>query len=248
MRLHILSDLHVEFGSVEVPPTNADVVIVAGDVHVGREGLSWLHKSFPDQQVVYVLGNHEFYRQAIPALTEKLKTESGGSHIHVLENGRVDIGGVTFLGCTLWTDFKLTGDVLEAQAVAEETMNDFKLIRVSPDYRRLRARDTARYHAASLAWLGDALDLTDRARTVIVTHHAPSPRSIPPYHVGSALNSAFVSDMDSVVAASGVPLWIHGHTHHCVDYSIGGTRVVSNQRGYPNGPAAGFVPDLLIEV
>lgn len=248
MRLHILSDLHVEFGSFEVPPTDADVVIVAGDVHVGCEGLSWLRKSFPDKQVVYVLGNHEFYRQAIPALTETLQRESKGSHIHVLENGRVDLGGVTFLGCTLWTDFKLTGDVLEAQAAAEDGMSDFRLIRVSPEYRRLRARDTARYHAASLAWLKTALGQSNPARTVVVTHHAPSCRSIPPYHLGSALNAAFVSDLDSIVAASGVPLWIHGHTHHCVDYTIAETRVISNQRGYPDGPATGFVPDLLIEV
>ena len=248
MRLHILSDLHIEFGSFEVPPTNADVVIVAGDVHVGREGLSWLRKSFPDRQAVYVLGNHEFYRQAIPALTETLQRESNGSHIHVLENSRVDIDGVTFLGCTLWTDFKITGDVLEAQAAAEDGMSDFRLIRVSPEYRRLRARDTARYHAASLAWLKTALGQSNPARTVVVTHHAPGPRSIPPYHLGSALNAAFVSDLDSIVAASGVPLWIHGHTHHCVDYTIAETRVVSNQRGYPDGPVLGFAPDLVIEI
>ena len=248
MRLHILSDLHIEFGSFEVPPTNADVVIVAGDVHVGKEGLYWLRKSFPDKQVVYVMGNHEFYRQAIPALTETLQRESNGSHVHVLENSRVDIDGVTFLGCTLWTDFKITGDVLEAQAVADYGMSDFRLIRVSPEFRRLRARDTARYHAASVAWLKTALEQSNPARTVVVTHHAPSPRSIPPYHLGSALNAAFVSDLDSVVAASGVPLWIHGHTHHCVDYTIAETRVISNQRGYPDGPVSGFAPDLVIDI
>jgi len=248
MRLHILSDLHIEFSSFEPPRTDADAVVVAGDVHIGREGRSWLRRNFPDNPVIYILGNHEFYRHAIPSLTETLQRESDGSHIHVLENNRVDIGDISFLGCTLWSDFKLTGDTPAAQATAEDAMSDFRLIRVSPKYRRLRARDTARYHAASLDWLKTALSQSDPARTVVVTHHAPSARSIPPYHRDSPLNPAFASDLDSLVAQSGAPLWIHGHTHHCVDYTIGHTRVLSNQRGYPDSPVEGFKPSLVIEV
>jgi hypothetical protein len=38
MLLHILCDLHLEFGPVEIPATNADVVILAGDTHVGTRG------------------------------------------------------------------------------------------------------------------------------------------------------------------------------------------------------------------
>ena len=29
-------------------------------------------------------------------------------------------------------------------------------------------------------------------------------------------------------------LWIHGHTHHDTDVTVGKTRIVSAQRGYPN--------------
>ena len=60
MRLHILSDLHLEFGSAELPPTDADLVILAGDIHLGREGWQWAWEEFPSRPVVYVLGNHEF--------------------------------------------------------------------------------------------------------------------------------------------------------------------------------------------
>ena len=59
MRWHILSDLHLEFGPAEIPPTEADLVVLAGDVHLGRAGREWASKQFPDQPVVYVLGNHE---------------------------------------------------------------------------------------------------------------------------------------------------------------------------------------------
>ena len=54
--------------------------------------------------------------------------------------------------------------------------------------------------------------------------------------------------MDSFVESSGVPLWIHGHTHHNVDYTVGRTRVFTNQRGYPEEPVAGFHPGLLLDL
>jgi len=60
----------LEFGSIDIPPTDADVVVLAGDVHVGVEGRAWIKTQFPGKPVVYVLGNHEFYQHALPALTD----------------------------------------------------------------------------------------------------------------------------------------------------------------------------------
>lgn len=248
MRLHILSDLHLEFGVFEPPDTDAYVVVMAGDIHVGRNGRTWIRQRFQDKPVVYVLGNHEFYRNAIPALTETLCRESEGSHIHLLERSVIEIEGITFLGCTLWTDFRLGGDSSAAKVAAEETMSDYKLIRVSPEYRRLRAQDTAKLFVLSMEWLKKELAERDPSRVVVVTHHAPSPKSIPPYHKGSDLNPAFASDLEAFVADSRVPLWIHGHTHYCCDYRIGETRVLSNQRGYPDAIAETFVPGLVVQI
>ncbi len=240
--------MHVEFGDFQTLTTDADVVVVAGDVHVGRKGRAWLRENFSTQPVVYVLGNHEFYRHALPKLTEELERESEGGHIHVLENRTVEIGGIRFLGCTLWSDFKVNGDAHAAKLAAEETMSDYHLIRVSPEFRKLRARDTELLHARSVEWLKQELATGDVARTVVVTHHAPSALSTPPYHRGSILNGAFVSDLDALVMGSGVPLWIHGHTHHCVDYRLGSTRILSNQRGYPDSLVEGFQPSLVVVV
>src|SRR5580692_6330672 len=108
MRLHILSDLHMEFGLVDIPPTEADVVVLAGDIHLGPEGCQWARKQFPDKPVIYILGNHEYYRHSLPELAELLKAETDGSNICVLENDAVEINGLTILGCTLWTDFQLS--------------------------------------------------------------------------------------------------------------------------------------------
>src|SRR5262245_13341223 len=132
MRLHILSDLHLEFGNVEIPETEADVVVLAGDIHLGREGRRWARTQFPDKPVIYVLGNHEFYRHSLPDLTQSLKRETAGSHIHVLENDALEIGGYTFLGCTLWTDFRLTLNRQVAMLTAEDIMSDYSVVDFSP--------------------------------------------------------------------------------------------------------------------
>jgi predicted phosphodiesterase len=248
MRLHILGDLHLEFGPVQIPAAEADVVVLSGDIHLGREGCKWARKQFPAKPVVYVLGNHEFYHNSLPDLTETLKRETEGSRIHPLENSAVEINGCTFLGCTLWTDFRLSHDPQAAMQVAEGIMADYSLIQFRPEHRVLRARDTVRLHAESVAWLRGALAKCDRARTIVVTHHAPSARSEAPYHADSPLKPAFASNLNSLVEQSGVPLWIHGHTHYNVDYVMGSTRVLSNQRGYPEERCQGFDPSLIVEI
>jgi predicted phosphodiesterase len=249
MRLHILSDLHLEFGGgTPIPETDADVVILAGDIHLGSEGCRWARKHFPKQPVIYVLGNHEFYRHSLPSLTDTLKAEMEGSQICVLENNSVEIGGYTFLGCTLWTDFELTGDPAMAMQIAGDGMSDYHIIRYNPEHRMLDPRDTVRAHRESVAWLRSALAQVNPAQTVVVTHHSPSPRAEAPYHAGSPLRAAFGSHLDALVESSGVPLWIYGHTHHNADFKIGATRVLSNQCGYPDRPCAGFNPGLVVEI
>ena len=107
MRVHILSDLHLEFGDYAPEQTGADVVILAGDIHVGCHGIKWVKEHFPEQSVIYVLGNHEFYHHSISGVFKEFGAATGGGNICLLENQSVQIGGFTFLGCTLWTDFKL---------------------------------------------------------------------------------------------------------------------------------------------
>ena len=248
MRFHILCDLHLEFGAASIPRPDADVVVLAGDIHLGREGRRWARRHFADRPVVYVLGNHEFYRHSIPDLTESLKRETEGSHIHLLENSAVELCGYTFLGCTLWTNFGLAIDPEAAMQTAEAIMSDYSLVTFSPQNRLLRARDTVEIHSTSVAWLESALASCDPARTIVVTHHAPSPRSEAPYHASSPLNPAFASELSWLVEQSRVPLWIHGHTHYNVDYRLGSTRVLTNQRGYPEELCQGFDPGLVVEI
>jgi predicted phosphodiesterase len=248
MKLRIYSDLHIEFAPFVPEPQNADVVILAGDIHVGKKGIEWAQRHFPDQPVIYVLGNHEYYRCAYPKHLADLRQMTIGTNIHLLENDRVEIADVVFLGCTLWTDFELLGDPRVAGGHATERMTDYRVIRVSPVYRKLRSIDTAAIHRKSLEWLKAAFVQDAGRKIVVVTHHGPSAQSLQEYQRSELLSAAYVSNLDEFVARSGAALWVHGHVHNQRDYHIGGTRVVCNPRGYVDEPNFGFDPGLTIAV
>ncbi|MEW8692248.1 MAG: metallophosphoesterase [Candidatus Thiodiazotropha endolucinida] len=118
MKLHILNDLHIEFEDFVPPAMDADVVILAGDIGVGLEGLRWAEARFPDKPVIYVPGNHEFYQHDI-TLIDELKAEAP-DNIHVLNDDQVVVGGVRFLGSILWTDFRLFGEADKSSSTATD--------------------------------------------------------------------------------------------------------------------------------
>lgn len=248
MRLHILSDLHLEFAEFQLEDVHADVIVLAGDIHTGSKGVKWILKKLPNQPVIYVLGNHEFYGEKIPQLTEEIKRLVKGTNVHVLENDRVEIGDVAFLGATLWTDFRLDGNPAMAKAIAHAGMADYQLIRVAPFFRRLRPIDVCRFHAQSLDWLVKQIKEMQGRKTVVVTHHAPSSRSVPPQFHDDPLNPAFASNLEHLIAGIGVTLWIHGHIHHFSDYMLDSTRVIANPRGYPSELHTAFNPCLAVEL
>jgi predicted phosphodiesterase len=247
MKIHILSDLHLEFAPFQAPKTDADVVVLAGDIHLGQKGLEWAKQSFPDKTVLYVLGNHEYYGNAIPKLVNQLHEQAAGTQVHILEKESFEIEGFKFLGCTLWTDLKLFGPVNLASYNKYYQVADYYKIRVSPKLRRLHPYDTKLFHLHSFQWLQDELSKSRHQKTIVITHHAPSLRSIPVAFRSNHLSAAFASPLDDFVINADISLWLHGHTHNRVDYKLGNTRVVCNPRGYPY-QALSFNPELLIEV
>jgi Icc-related predicted phosphoesterase len=250
MKIQIYSDLHLEFAPFDPPETDADVVVLAGDIHIRDRAVAWAKESFLGKPVLYVLGNHEYYREAYPKHLEDIRSAAHGSNVHVLENEAFVFDGVAFLGATLWTDFRLTGNPVIAGIAAAEGINDFKQIRLSNEkYRKFRPKDAAAIHGESIVWLRAECDRQRSMgrKIVIVTHHAPSPRSIPDRYHGHSLNPAYASSLDEFVAQSGASLWIHGHIHEGGQYSIGDTLVARNPRGYP-GECTGFDDRLVLTV
>ncbi len=248
MKIHILSDLHLEFGPFELPDVGADVIVLAGDIHLGDKGLLWVIEKIPSTPVIYVLGNHEYYGKAYPKLLDRLKELSQGTNVHILENDEVTINDVRFLGCTLWTDFELFGNSIYAGYEALSNMTDYRKIRVSPKYSKLRPSDTQAIHKNSLDWLNERIFEGNISQSVIVTHHAPSIKSIPFQEMNEILSAAYVSSLDDLVANCGARLWIHGHVHNMVHYKLNKTQIICNPRGYVDEPTHGFDASFIIEV
>lgn len=131
---------------------------------------------------------------------------------------------------------------------ASEQLTDYRRIRVSPKFGKMRPRYTRAANARAVAWLDDTLSAL-AAPAIVISHHAPSRVSLPQQYADDSLSPAYASHLDRLVAHANVALWVHGHVHHPSDYTIEGTRVVCNPRGYgPSDLVRGFDPCGVIEV
>jgi len=232
--LNILSDLHLSLGALKVPENGADLVVLAGDLARPKEAVSWA--SGFAKPVLYIPGNHESYGGSISSTVNELRQLCAGTNIHVLDNDEIIVEGVRFLGTTLWTDFMLFGVGEKRAAAIREAlrfMRDFSRIRVGVAPGALfTPTDSAALFKINAAWLEHKLAESFPGPTVVITHHAPSRKSIHPRFADSLLNPCFVSDADRLIDGRRASLWIHGHTHDSFDYFLKGTRVVCNPRGY----------------
>jgi predicted phosphodiesterase len=233
LRLHILSDLHLGRGEFEAPAVDADVVILAGDVARPYQAISFGTRF--SQPVLFVAGNHEFYGGSIGGVRGELKQLAAGTNVSVLDCDQAVIGGVRFLGATLWTDFDLYGDARRKASMDEALrwVRDFTRIRRDEEPAApFTPEDSADLFRTHAGWLAARLAEPHPGPTVVITHHSPSPGSIHPRFADSPLNPCFVSDAEHLLAGGRAALWIHGHTHDSFDYLRNGTRIVCNPRGY----------------
>jgi len=155
----------------------------------------------------------------------------------------------------LWTDFELFGageKKVAAMAEARRLIRDFSRIALAEAADAVFSpEDSAALFQRHAGWLDGRLAAAHDGPTVVITHHAPSRKSIHPRFVDSLLNACFVSDAERLIGADRAQLWIHGHTHDSFDYFVNGTRIVCNPRGYAKAGVNEnplFDPDLMIEV
>jgi hypothetical protein len=191
----------------------------------------------------------------------QLREQAAVHGIDFLEGESVTIGGIRFLGATLWTDFAYFGASRRSQSMrrAEHALNDFRLIKADPlppgegapapgdeavdpacrlRSQRLSPQHTLRRHEESLAWLRAELLQGEPDKTVVVTHHFPHQRSCALRWANDPVTAIFGSKLP-VDVLLGAAVWIHGHTHDSCAWRLGDSRravrVVCNPRGYPLG-------------
>lgn len=251
MKIHLLSDLHLEYADFTPCVPAADLIVLAGDVGVGTAGVEWARRHYPEHPVLYVPGNHEFYGGEVSEVLAAMRQAAEGSRVTILDRELAVVDGIRFLGLTLWTDFRLFAgdDPLEhmwAQVDARRGIPDFDgriRVREGASDTGLSPEISGRWHGIERQWLASELVRPFAGKTVVVSHHAPSLRSIPAMYAADLLTPAYASALDPFMAHC--DLWLHGHTHAPVDYVAGRCRVVCNPRGY-DGESAGFDAELVI--
>src|SRR3990167_7732930 len=106
-------------------------------------------------------------------LLSDLHNEFGPFTPQPVDCDEVILGGVRFLGATMWTDFSATGNTPMACLSAQNAMNDFRQIRTE-GYRRIRPADLVARSLQTKDWLRMKLAQPFAGPTVVITHHAPT--------------------------------------------------------------------------
>lgn len=248
MKIQVISDIHREFGSTELCFDHADIVVLAGDVNVGTKGIKWIKEAIPNKPVIYILGNHEYYKGSYPKTLNKIKEASLDTNVHVLENAFIDIDGIRFHGATLWTDFSIFGNPVQYGMLCQPKMNDYKMIRRDLSYSKMRTLDTFKIHQFSKQWLLESLEDSKGLKNIVVTHHAPSIQSVPDHYKEDPLTAAYASDLEDVIKEYQPLYWIHGHIHTPCRYKIEKTEIICNPHGYIDEKYNGYDKELMIVV
>ncbi len=244
-----MSDLHLEFscGKLSVPKTDDDkdtILVLAGDVGLAAKEATYREfvedMSMQFKEVIYVLGNHEHYKGKFRQSKDKLLTAFADCpNVHVLEKDARVFDGVAFIGATLWTSMDNMNPFLMMDV--RNNMNDYKTIRHGPISEpwkcKLQPMDTVEDHINAVHYIFEEIDKQKEAgnKIVVVTHMAPSWRSIDDKFKTDSMNGAYVSNLDNKIIEANPQIWFHGHTHVSLDYMIEGTRIVCNPRGYDTG-------------
>lgn len=262
MRIALLSDLHLEFEANQDRPDAAaghpyrsalsrkitlgpdltrlrfaqpDVVVLAGDIDVGNLSLRYarMARDYLRTAIVLVPGNHEFYGASLEETRKELRDKASQyDQIFLLDNTVAMIGGIRFIGSTLWSGFSLFGD-----SAVEATMhdvagrlNDYEFIHVTQNDEQFKPEDALLLHQEARTFL--ELELSNPGPNIVVTHHAPHPMSIPQKAKGRKVSAAYATDLSEFIYRYSPLYWLHGHIHSKSDYRLGRTGVMCNPRGY----------------
>ncbi len=252
MKIQYMSDIHLEFGDMVIPPITGEVLVLAGDIGVGNSAVGWINEIAQGYKaVIYIPGNHEFYNNDIPELIAELSNKeylpqfnTNGlfiNNVHFFgSNGILVIDGIKFAMSTLWADMSTS---------CFYSMNDSRCI-TNGDHK-LQIYELKDMFKANLEFL-----VYNKDADVVITHHCPHIKSINTNRYPDAsMNSGYYTNILGEFEGSNIKHWICGHTHSATEYTEHGIQVHNNCRGYVgygHGPqgceVTHFNPEAYIEV
>ena len=270
MKLQILSDIHLDVNR-KYPfslPDSDTFAIIAGDISAYvDESIKWIHENIKNG--VFVEGNHIGYsnkKHSIQFYQSELEKEFpiDASVSYLYDNYKV-IGDYVFVGGILFTDFKLFGEgtVFFSKQNSVLTLNDYEYNRFNPAYKRptneqdhyplvqkVKPNDYVSMFYDTVKAIENACEMFPDKKIIVVTHHAPSEKSIGVMYQTSKSNASYASNLENfILDHPNIKLWCHGHIHTNSDYMIGDCRVICNPRGYEMYEKNnGFDSRLIVEI
>lgn len=242
MKIHLISDTHIESGIPDLPVVCGDVCVLAGDIGVARKVMQYvdfihnLKDNF--EHIIMVNGNHEFYHMEYDGALYTMKNMADEFDIHLLDvqygTENLEIDGVKFWGSTLWTD--LNRNDWFARRKVSDSLNDFHVV---PGLTISKAYDLHLEMVEKINWDAD----------VIITHHMPILREHSRFPISDITYGFSCTDLEDKIYESDVKYWLYGHTHDNRHFDIGGTQVISNQSGYRGeNMLTAYDPRFMIEI
>lgn len=252
MKVFCISDIHTEFltgGIAEyvkslLPMDHPDVIILAGDIgntvdftnYSLFESLKIVLMTFPESEVIFVCGNHEYYCSSFNETVYVCNLlNSRYPKLHFLNNSNVVINGINFVGSTLWFTPTLKTEEYS------KYLNDYGFIADYRLYIKQKNWESIKYLSNNVT-----------PASVVVTHHAPLEQSllncdklIDLYKKNNTnksytnadckrMNQFYYTDCSNIIKENYPQLWVHGHTHGKNNYIFNDCRIYSNPVGYPN--------------
>jgi predicted phosphohydrolase len=235
MTIQYASDLHLEFSQnrdfIKANPIQpkADILLLAGDIvpfnvmHKHADFFSYVSDHF--KYVYWVPGNHEYYNSDLAdrcgKLNEKIK-----DNVFLVNNIAVVYDDVQLIFSTMWSNIS----PMYAWQI-ERGMSDFHVIRYKG--KLFSYEDYNQLHEESLLFLQHPLEEKNTVKNIIVSHHIPTFQHYPAEYKGSVLSEAFAVELFDFIESAGPDYWIYGHHHSNVsDFTIGKTKLLTNQLGY----------------
>jgi predicted phosphodiesterase len=248
MKIDVVSDVHLEFGTyVPSNPNNSDVLVMAGDIvpiHLLKDNRKFI-EYFEQcanlyKHIIYVFGNHEYYNGDIRLEFDNAKNLLGHiENLQIVNNEVVEIDDVNFFCGTMWTDCNKEDPITMLQLI--QSMNDYHVIKDCSkaamyggiDY--LTPEDTVLEFKLFKTFLTKALNSRNSdKKCIVVTHHLPSLKAVPEeYRRDYHMNGGYMANMEEfIMFRPYIKVWIYGHTHTPAEFKIGETTLINNARGY----------------
>jgi hypothetical protein len=246
MRIQVISDVHFEMFKMSTDfevfyerltgggKKNETILCIAGDMGLFHAPDTWIKPlrflSTLYKAIVCIAGTREYYGNDFLGQEKLLKTDQLPQNIHYLFNDTLIIDDIHFIGGTLWTSFFDRDHV--AMEYAKKNLSEFKGITTS-DGSTLTPSQAVDLHDICKSYIFHQVGVarSNNKKSVVISHHGISRKSDHPY-ISGFYTPAFYTDLTEDIIIDGPDIWIHGRTHHSVDYVLGGTRVVCNPFGY----------------